>query len=86
MSEIPWQYVIWAASLGGLSAVSLPLGSLVGLGTNPRPQFISVMAAFGAGALIAALSVELVAPTVAALHERLSEEAFALRAHLKNAL
>lgn len=68
MSEIPWQYVIWAASLGGLSAVSLPLGSLVGLGTNPRPQFISVMAAFGAGALIAALSVELVAPTVAALH------------------
>jgi zinc transporter ZupT len=68
LDEISWQYVIWAASLGGLSAVSLPLGSLVGLGTNPRPQLISVLAAFGAGALIAALSVELVAPTVAALH------------------
>jgi CRP-like cAMP-binding protein len=62
------EFVIWAVSLGALSAVSLPIGSLVGLGTNPRPQFISVMAAFGAGALIAALSVELVAPTVAALH------------------
>ena len=67
MSEIPWQYVIWASSLGGLSAVSLPLGSVVGLSTSPRPQIISAMAAFGAGALIAALSVELVAPTVAAL-------------------
>ena len=41
----------------------------VGGGTNPRPQFISAMADFGAGALIAALSVELVAPTVAALHD-----------------
>ena len=41
----------------------------VGGGTNSRPQFISAMAAFGAGALIAALSVEWVAPTVAALHD-----------------
>jgi CRP-like cAMP-binding protein len=49
--------------------VSLPLGSLVALRTNPRPQFISILAAFGAGALIAALSVELVAPTVFALHQ-----------------
>jgi CRP-like cAMP-binding protein len=67
VSEIPWQYVIWAASLGGLSAVSLPLGSIMGLSMSLRPQIISAMAAFGAGALIAALSVELVAPTVAAL-------------------
>jgi len=62
------EYLIWAVSLGGLSAASLPIGSLVGLGTNPRPQVISAMAAFGAGALLAALSVELVAPTVFALH------------------
>jgi CRP-like cAMP-binding protein len=68
MDTVSWEYLIWAVSLGALSAVSLPIGSLVGLGTSPRPQFISVMAAFGAGALIAALSVELVAPTVAALH------------------
>jgi CRP-like cAMP-binding protein len=64
-----WQFIIWATSLGALSAVSLPMGSLVALRTNPRPQFISILAAFGAGALIAALSVELVAPTVLAVHE-----------------
>jgi hypothetical protein len=45
------------------------LGSLVGLRTNPRLLHISVLAAFGAGALIAALTVELVAPTVIALEE-----------------
>ena len=61
------QYLIWAIMLGAISAVSLPLGSLVGIQTNPRPHLISTLAAFGAGALIAALSVELVAPTVFAL-------------------
>lgn len=64
-----WKFLIWGTSLGALSAVSLPMGSLVALRTNPRPQFISILAAFGAGALIAALSVELVAPTVFALHQ-----------------
>jgi CRP-like cAMP-binding protein len=67
MGEFSWLYAIWAILLGALSAVSLPLGSLVGLRTHPRPWYISILAAFGAGALIAALSVELVAPTVAAL-------------------
>ena len=62
------QYLIWATILGLLSAVSLPLGSLIGLQTRPSRGLISVLAAFGAGALIAALSVELVAPTVFALH------------------
>jgi zinc transporter ZupT len=61
------QYLIWAVMLGTISAVSLPLGSLVGLNTKLRPNAISVLAAFGAGALIAALAVELVAPTVLAL-------------------
>ena len=68
MDYLSLKYLVWAASLGALSAVSLPLGSLAALRTNPRPQFISVLAAFGAGALVAALSVELVAPTVFALH------------------
>ena len=54
-------------ALGVLSAVSLPLGSWLGLQTHPRPLIISILTAFGAGALIAALSVELVAPTVLAL-------------------
>jgi CRP-like cAMP-binding protein len=61
------QHLIWAIALGAISAVSLPLGSLVGIKTNPRPYIVSTLAAFGAGALIAALSVELVAPTVFAL-------------------
>jgi len=63
------KYIVWAILLGTISAVSLPLGSLVGLRTKPRPAVISVLAAFGAGALIAALAVELVAPTVLALGE-----------------
>jgi zinc transporter ZupT len=61
------QYLIWAVMLGVISAFSLPLGSFVGLQTKLRPNAISVLAAFGAGALIAALAVELVAPTVFAL-------------------
>lgn len=69
MDYFSWQFIIWATSLGALSAISLPMGSLVALRTNPRPQFISILAAFGAGALIAALSVELVAPTVLAVQE-----------------
>jgi CRP-like cAMP-binding protein len=77
MEGISWLYAVWAASLGALSAVSLPLGSLVGLRTTPRPLVISILAAFGAGALIAALSVELVAPTVAALEN----EALAASGH-----
>ena len=61
------QFLVWATALGGLSAMSLPLGSIVGLQTRPRPVVISTLAAFGAGALFAALSVELVAPTVFAV-------------------
>jgi CRP-like cAMP-binding protein len=67
MEAMNQTYLLWAVCLGGLSAVSLPLGSVMGLQLNPRPAIISVMAAFGAGALISALSVELVAPTVFAL-------------------
>jgi zinc transporter ZupT len=61
------QYLVWAILLGAISAFSLPLGSMVGLQTKLRPNAISVLTAFGAGALIAALAVELVAPTVFAL-------------------
>ena len=60
-------YVFWALVLGAISAVSLPLGSLVGLNVRFNPRYIAIFAAFGAGALIAALSVELVAPTAFAL-------------------
>jgi zinc transporter ZupT len=59
--------LVFLVALGAISAISLPLGSLIGIKTNPRPALVSIMAAFGAGALIAALAVELVAPTVFAL-------------------
>jgi len=70
MEYINIEYLIWATALGAISAVSLPLGSLVGIQTNPRPHLISTLAAFGAGALIAALAIELVAPTVFALESQ----------------
>ena len=69
METMNMTYFLWAVSLGGLSAISLPLGSAIGLQLPPRPAIISLLAAFGAGALIAALSVELVAPTVFALDD-----------------
>ena len=50
-------------SLGALSAISLPLGSLLGLSWQPSNKITAGLTAFGGGALIAALSIELVAPT-----------------------
>ena len=61
-----YQFLIWAIFLGGLSAASLPLGSVLGLVWNPGNRIIGMMTAFGGGALLAALAIELVAPT--ALH------------------
>jgi len=69
MDYFTTKYLIWAVVLGAISAVSLPLGAIIGLQTKPRPIYISVLAAFGAGALIAALTVELVAPTLFELEE-----------------
>ena len=56
------QFLVWAVLLGGLSAASLPLGSALGLVWRPNNKTIGLLTAFGGGALIAALSVELVAP------------------------
>jgi hypothetical protein len=50
--------LIRAVALGGLSAVSLPLVSVVGLRSNPRPICIN-SGRFRAGVLLAALSNEL---------------------------
>ena len=60
-------YFVWACLLGAISAASLPLGSWFGLRFKFTPNQISLLAAFGAGALLAALSVELIAPTTLAL-------------------
>ena len=68
MADATLLYVFWALTLGAVSAVSLPLGSLVGLNIRFNERYIAIFAAFGAGALIAALSVELVAPTAIRPH------------------
>jgi len=60
-------HFLWAFLLGTISAASLPLGSWIGLITKPKGILIGFLAAFGAGALFAALAVELVAPTVNAV-------------------
>jgi len=69
MADATLMYFVWALTLGAVSAVSLPLGSLVGLNVRFKQRYVAMFAAFGAGALIAALSVELVAPTALALTE-----------------
>jgi zinc transporter ZupT len=69
MADATVTYGLWALLLGAVSAASLPLGSIVGLRVRFSQRTIAILAAFGAGALIAALSVELVAPTALALTE-----------------
>jgi CRP-like cAMP-binding protein len=56
---------IWYAALIGLvTAISYPIGSSIGLGLKPGPRVTSAMLAFGAGTLIFALAVEIVAGSV----------------------
>ena len=58
------KFILWAFALGTISAISLPLGSLAGIIFKPKPVITAGFTAFGAGALLAALSIELIAPTV----------------------
>ncbi len=53
---------------GIISAVSLPLGALLALKWTPRPKVIASMMAIGAGALLAALTIDLVAVAVGKGH------------------
>ena len=53
-----------ALIFGALSAISLPIGALLGLFTKPSKQFISAIMSFGAGSLIAAIAFELVNPAL----------------------
>lgn len=50
--------------LGILSAVSLPLGALLGCFWRPRDLINSALMSFGGGALLAALTLEIVAPAL----------------------
>lgn len=49
---------------GLISAVSLPLGALLALKWTPKPKVLASMMAIGAGALLAALTIDLVAVSV----------------------
>ena len=69
--ELPFNFhhFLWAVGLGGLSAASLPLGSALGLFWQPRSRITAAFTAFGGGALLAALSIELVSPVAHAFLE-----------------
>ena len=56
MSEL----AVKAFWFGIISAVSLPLGAIIGLALKPKAKVISAVMSFGAGALLAALTFELV--------------------------
>jgi CRP-like cAMP-binding protein len=49
---------------GGLSAASLPLGAAAGIWLNPGLRLTAAIMAFGAGALLCALALELVVPAL----------------------
>ncbi|MFZ5562408.1 MAG: cyclic nucleotide-binding domain-containing protein, partial [Thermodesulfobacteriota bacterium] len=57
--------LIW----GALSAVSLPLGAVIGLWARPPRKVTSSMMAFGGGALLFALTIELFAHALHRSHE-----------------
>lgn len=61
MFEIGW---LGAFLFGALAAASLPLGAVIGSWLRPSAQLISGVMAFGAGALLAAMSFELVLPAL----------------------
>ncbi len=49
---------------GIISAVSLPIGALLGLLIKPPKKVVAAIMSFGAGSLIAALTIELVTPAI----------------------
>ncbi len=56
--------VTLAFLFGGLSAASLPLGAAAGIWLNPSLRVTAAVMAFGAGALLCALVLELVVPAL----------------------
>jgi CRP-like cAMP-binding protein len=57
--------VVLAFLFGGLSALSLPVGAALGLWLRPGLKVTATVMAFGAGALLCALALELVVPAMA---------------------
>ena len=67
MSDMGNTLLVWAAILGAIAAGSMILGAIVGITTPMSNSTVGAMCGFGAGALISALAIELVSPTVEAL-------------------
>ena len=62
--------IIFIALIWGLvSAVSLPLGAIIGLWSSPTRKITSALMAFGGGALLFALTIELFAHSLQRAHE-----------------
>ena len=68
------RYVVWAFMLGVMCSVSLLIGALLGIYFKMSKRIVGLMAAFGAGALLSALSIELVAPSIDAFIQASSPE------------
>ena len=66
--------VLTALFYGLISAVTLPLGAAIGLVWHPSDRIMAILLAFGGGALLAALTIDLIAPGVE--HGHFSELAF----------
>lgn len=74
MQDMGSTLIVWAAILGAIAAGSMILGAIVGITTPMSNSTVGAMCGFGAGALISALALELVSPTVEALaHADLAE-------------
>ncbi len=67
MGDMGHTLIIWAAILGAIAAGSMILGAIVGITTPMSNSTVGAMCGFGAGALISALAIELVSPTIEAL-------------------
>ena len=67
-------YVAWAIILGVMCSASLLIGSLIGIYFKLPQRVVGLMAAFGAGALLSALAIELVAPSIDAFMRATSAE------------
>jgi CRP-like cAMP-binding protein len=55
---------VMALLFGAFSALSLPIGAMIGIWTKPSKKVTSAIMSFGAGALLAAIAFELVKPAL----------------------
>jgi len=55
----PYMIAFW---FGGLTAISLPIGAMLGIWAKPPTRVVAAIMAFGAGNLLSALTLELIEP------------------------